>query len=177
VLTDDCGKTYIDFEAGVWCISVGHNHPGVNQAILNQLGRIVHVGYRYSTDAVSHAARDLLAVSPFEEGACVFLSSGSEAVEFGVRAIQSITQRPYQLKLDGFYLSAYGKTNEQQSCLSIDLGKDPLQELDKLPFEQISAFLFEPGNCSGQVLFPEQDLIHEIIRRTKEAGGTCLPMK
>jgi acetylornithine/N-succinyldiaminopimelate aminotransferase len=174
VITDRAGREYIDFEAGVWCLSVGHNHPGVNQAIMNQLSQISHVGYRYSTEGVELASRELLEVSPYKEGSCcVFLSSGSEAVEYGIQAVQALTQKPYVLKLDGFYLSAYGRANGS-GTIGINPRNDSIQDLDRIPFDQVSAFVFEPGNCSGQVYFPDEALIHEIIRRTREAGGYVL---
>ena len=48
VFSDDCyvidetGKQYLDFEAGVWCTSVGHNNKEVNAAIIQQLTQISH---------------------------------------------------------------------------------------------------------------------------------------
>ena len=34
---DESGKRYVDFEAGVWCLSLGHNNKQVNDAIIKQL--------------------------------------------------------------------------------------------------------------------------------------------
>ena len=33
-VVDEAGKRYVDFEAGVWCTSLGHNNEQVNKAIM-----------------------------------------------------------------------------------------------------------------------------------------------
>ncbi len=43
---DSSGNKYLDFEAGVWALPLGHNHPRVNNAIIKQLGAISNTAYR-----------------------------------------------------------------------------------------------------------------------------------
>ena len=78
---DENGKKFVDFEAGVWCTSLGHNNRQVNEAIIKQMNIISHTGYRYAAKIVDEAAEKVLRLFNFTEGKCVFLSSGSEAVE------------------------------------------------------------------------------------------------
>ncbi|HSB01774.1 MAG TPA: aminotransferase class III-fold pyridoxal phosphate-dependent enzyme, partial [Anaerolineales bacterium] len=44
--------------------------------------------------------------------------------------------------------------------------------LDELPFVKIGGFIFEPGGSGiGFVKFPPRQLVQEIVRRVKQAGG------
>ena len=182
VASDDCyvidesGKRYIDFEAGVWSASLGHNNKQINETIIRQVNSISHVGYRYSTKIVNDAARKVLELLNFEDGKCVFLSSGSEAVEFAVQVARRITEKPYFLCLKNHYLSAYGlagNRNEEQ-WLSLDLSKyngNVDHFLRNVPFDKIGVFVFEPGNASGTVQLPPKELIKAIGDKIKKHHG------
>jgi len=65
-------------------LGLGHNHPEINKTIIEQLGKIAHAGYKYSTPIVEKASAKLLEIVDFPDGKCVFLSSGSEAVEYSI---------------------------------------------------------------------------------------------
>lgn len=174
---DSSGKRYIDFEAGVWALPLGHNNLQVNSVIIKQLSEISHTAYRYNHPIVEEAADELLQIMNLNEGKCLFLSSGSEAVEFAVKVIDKVSDKPYLLKLDKYYLSAYGISGNTNSgpWISIDLESyidkhassyDDL--LKDIPFEQIGAFVFEAGNASGTVGLPPQELIQTIVSKVKE---------
>lgn len=175
-IIDDKGKKYADFEAGVWCASLGHNNKKVNEAMIKQMGIISHVGYRYSTKIVDEAAGKVLDKLSFNEGKCVFLSSGSEAVEFGVKLAKKIIDKPYFLYLNNYYLSAYGisAARSKEEWISLDLSEyrgNAAEFLEGIPFDKISAFVFEPGNASGTAKLPPKDLIKAVEDRIKEKGG------
>ena len=54
----------------------------------------MHLGTRYPNSLAEGAAVDVLDLVGIDNGKCVFLSSGSEAVVFGVQAARRITQKP-----------------------------------------------------------------------------------
>jgi 4-aminobutyrate aminotransferase-like enzyme len=89
-LYDSAGKRYVDLESGVWCGSIGHGHPRVTRIVAEQLTRVAHTGFNYSSLLVEEAAGEVLALLGFEGGKCVFLCSGSDAVEYGVRVAQTL---------------------------------------------------------------------------------------
>ena len=119
---DNSGKKYLDFESGVWALPLGHNNQRINNTITNQLTQISHVGYRYTHPIVKEAAEALLQIMNLENGKCLFLSSGSEAVEFSLKVIKKVSDKPYLLCLDKHYLSAYGVSGDTNSTnwISID---------------------------------------------------------
>ena len=175
-VVDENGKSYVDFESGVWCVSVGHNNKRVNEAIIRQIGAISHVGGRYSSKIVDQAAGRVLNLLDFADGKCVFLSSGSEAVEFAVRSVQKVMNKPYFLCLKNHYLSAYGMSaaRDKKQWISLDLSeycRNPANYLKDTPFDKIGTFVFEPGNASGMVKLPPADLINVIADKLKENGG------
>lgn len=57
--TDTQGRKYLDFEAGVWALSLGHCDPDVNLAMHQQLDEVMHVGYKYNHPIVEKSAEKL----------------------------------------------------------------------------------------------------------------------
>jgi acetylornithine aminotransferase len=231
-LYDAQGRRYLDLEAGVWCAALGHNHPRVNQVICEQLERVAHLGYRYTTHVVEGAAAAVLSTlarpecrtlgtrdaatttgrdsadsdrgrgtpctrmpvprsddapgprSAFSEGKCVFLSSGSEAVEFGVQVARRLIGQPLLLTLSDAYLAAYGSAGTKDpsewysfdwtSCAACPHAEwcDPgCPHLREIPWQRIGGWVFEPGSSSGLVRFPPLGLVLTLARLTQEQGG------
>jgi acetylornithine aminotransferase len=176
-LYDDQGQKYIDFESGIWCTALGHNHPRIIQVIQNQCHEIMHLGTRYPNQKVEDAAKAVLGIAGFE-GKCIFLSSGSEAVEFGSQAIRRVTGKKFLLTFANSYLSAFGsagrKNPEEWYLLDWkNLNEENYQaSLDSIPFDQIGGFVFEPGGSgSAFVKFPPERLVKDICQRIKQSGG------
>ncbi len=186
-LYDAQGKRYVDLEAGVWCTALGHNHPRVNQAIRAQLERVAHIAYRYTNDLVEAAAVAVLGTVGLADGTCVFLSSGSEAVEFGVQIAKRITGQPLLLTLEDSYLAAYGSAGRAgrkeaaewhrfdwsacAACPHTEACDPECKHLRRVPFERIGAFVFEPGSSSGLVRFPPRQLVQALAGRVERQGG------
>jgi acetylornithine aminotransferase len=177
-LYDSEGKKYVDFESGIWCTALGHNHPRVNRAIETQLKQIAHLGTRYPNLLAEEAATVVLKVVGLEDGKCIFLSSGSEAVECGVQIVRRITGKPLLLTFQNSYLGSYGSAGRKSLDewylfdWSASAATDSYNCLDEIPFERVGGFVFEPGGSGiGFVRFPPRPLVQEIVRRVKQAGG------
>jgi len=177
-LYDREGRKYFDFESGIWCTALGHNHPRINRTIETQLKNIAHLGTRYPNALAEDAALSVLEAVGIEDGKCTFLSSGSEAVELGVQMIRRITGKPLLLTFHNSYLAGYGSAGQKRSDewylfdWSVCASADSFDYLDEIPFESIGGFIFEPGGSGiGFVKFPPKGLVREIVRRVKQAGG------
>ena len=173
---DESGKEYIDFESGIWSVPLGYGNKQVNDAMIKQLSQISHIGYYCSAKIVEEAAEKVLALLDFADGKCVFLTAGSEAVEFGVQLAKKIMGKQYFLCLENYFLSSYGTSanRNQDSWISLDLSeynKNASDFLKDVPFDKIGAFVFEPGSASGLVKPPPKELIEAIERKIKENGG------
>ena len=177
-LYDRQGRRYVDFESGTWAASLGHSHPRINQVMEEQIREVIHLGTRYPSDLAEEAAIDILQITDIERGKCVFLSSGSEAVEFGADAVRCVTGKNRLLTFSNSYLSAFGSTGRKSSdewelfdwrdCEESAWE----QSLKKIPFERLGGFVFEPGGSGiGFVRFPPRRLVQEIAQRVKQAEG------
>ncbi|MCG3139483.1 MAG: Acetylornithine aminotransferase [Anaerolineae bacterium] len=180
-LYDAQGKRYTDLESGIWSAALGHNHPRINQVIHAQLEQIMHLGTRYPHALAEMTAVEVLRLVGINEGKCVFLSSGSEAVEFGVQIARRVTGRPLLLTLAESYLAAYGSAGSKRAdewlLLEWSAGAptDAHEYLQNIPFEKIGAFIFEPGGSgSAFVKFPPKPLVQAIVERVKQAGGLLM---
>ena len=183
-LYDVHGKRYIDFEAGIWCTALGHGHPQINQTIRTQTEQIVHLGTRYPSLLAEEAAAEVLGTVALSDGKCVFLSSGSEAVEFGVQIARRITGQPLLFTLSDSYLAAYGSAGRKSpkewycfdwsvcaTCPHSDECDPQCSHLKEIPFESIGGLVFEPGSMSGLVKFPPKQLVQTLANRVKQQHG------
>jgi acetylornithine/N-succinyldiaminopimelate aminotransferase len=149
-----------------------------------QLDRAVHLGYRVESALAQTAAAAVLATLPFPDGKCVFLASGSEAVELATQIALRLSGKPLLLGLAGAYLSACGTTGTTSSdewilfdwaaCAECPRSSDcdpGCPRLAEIPFEQISAFVFEPGNSGGLVKLPPRGPVRALAARMADVGG------
>ncbi len=186
-LYDADGNRYVDLESGVWCTAIGHGHPRVLKVMNEQSGRIAHTGFTYTSRIVDEAAHAILALHGFESGQCAFLSSGSEAVEYGVRLAQAINSLPMMLTMADSYFGAYGAASARpaetwfsfdwMACANCDFDADCSDSCGRwaaIPFDQIGGFLFEPGSSSGLVRFPPEKLVRSIAAAIKAQNGLIL---
>ena len=88
---DSEGKKFIDFESGVWCSNLGHSHPRIVSAINEQSRKSLHSGYRFRNRESEQLSLELLRIIGFEDGASVFLSSGSEAVDLSIKIAKRLS--------------------------------------------------------------------------------------
>jgi acetylornithine/N-succinyldiaminopimelate aminotransferase len=186
-LYDAQGRRYVDLESGVWCTSIGHGHPRILRALADQAARIGHTGFGYSNQVVEEAAQAILSLLGFEDGRCVFLCSGSEAVEYGVRVAQMVIDRPLLMTMADSYFGAYGSASKKRAdewfcfdweacstCPESAECDESCEHWAETPFDKIGGFLFEPGSSSGLVRFPPVKLIRNVVDTVKSSGGLVL---
>lgn len=85
---DDSGRRYLDSQAGLWCVNVGHNRQEVNEAIKAQLEKIA-----YYTSFVDFTNEPAMALSeklmamliPERMSKVMFSSGGSDANETALK--------------------------------------------------------------------------------------------
>lgn len=181
-LFDNEGKRYLDLESGVWCTPLGHNDARVNAAIARQVRAIAHAGFCYSSPVVEEAARSVLSITGLEGGKCVFLCSGSEAIELARQICRYVTGRSTTVCLHDAYLGSYSAVIDREhgwhlidwrDCAACSRHADcdkNCPKLRDLP-DDISEFVFEPGSASGFVRFPPPALIRNIVECVRARGG------
>jgi acetylornithine aminotransferase len=186
-LYDSDGKKYLDLESGVWCTCIGHGHPRMLRVLTEQSERICHTGFIFSSHVLEEAATELLSLFGFDGGKCVFLCSGSESVEYGVRVAQAISERPLLMTMADSYFGAYGSAMRRSEdewfsfdwfecagCTHSEPCTEDCEHWAVIPFDRIGGFLLEPGSSSGLVRFPPTKLVRRIVETVKDGGGSIL---
>ncbi|MBO6164167.1 MAG: aspartate aminotransferase family protein [Lachnospiraceae bacterium] len=78
-LYDSEGKKYLDFCAGIAVFALGYGNEAVNQAVKNQVDKIVHTSNYFYNEPAVKAAKGLCEVSGMDK--VFFCNSGTEAIE------------------------------------------------------------------------------------------------
>lgn len=173
-LFDSTGNRYLDLESGTWCTSIGHCHPRITKVITEQSSRMIHSDFTYLNPIIDVTAKKILEITGINDGKCVFLSSGSEAVEYSVQLARSITDKSIIFTMKDCFLSSLGLSGERSEKNWINFDRSHDDNLDKVDFSKIAAFVFEPGSSQGIVNFPSVTLIRKIAERTRNSGGLVI---
>ena len=109
VVKDVDGNEYIDLNAGIACMNVGHNHPKVVSAIKGQCDRFLHYSNTdFYYQEVINLAEKLAEITPGNfEKKTFFGNSGTEAVEAAIKLAKWHTRK--QLFI-GFINAFHGRT-------------------------------------------------------------------
>lgn len=93
-LYDDGGKRYLDFSAGLVAVNLGHGHPGVADAVAEQVRRLAYAAPSFVLDARAQLARAIVEIGPWDEsGRIFFTTGGGEANEDAVKFARALTGR------------------------------------------------------------------------------------
>jgi len=78
-LFDVAGKRYLDLGSGIAVCCLGHAHPAITEALVEQSRKLIHVSNLYFTEPQGRLAAEL--VKRIGAGKCFFANSGAEANE------------------------------------------------------------------------------------------------
>jgi taurine---2-oxoglutarate transaminase len=105
-LIDDQERRYLDLSAGLVAVNLGHAHPRVVDAIKRQAERLCYAMPAFPNDERDALAQRLSRLSPWEEGARTFFTTGgAEANEDAIKMARTITGRH---KIIATYRSFHG---------------------------------------------------------------------
>lgn len=182
-LYDRNGGKYVDFEAGMWCMALGYGHPRISACLAEQAAEVMHLGPIFTNSLTDRAAEALLSRTPHPDGRALFLSSGSEAVEMGIRLARLVTQRQTLLTVKGSYLGAFGAAAQSPGTGWTHVDLAPCQTCDhasctaecpvlkNLDARQFAAFVLEPVLASGGIHVPPSAPIRYLADAVQAAGG------
>lgn len=124
-LTDVDGNDFIDLIGGIAVASVGHAHPAVTAAVVEQVSRLVHVSNLYHTGPQVRLAEMLHDITGMHS---FFCNSGAEAIECALKLARRWgsrhkgTSTPAIVAADGSFhgrtfgaLAATGQPSKQQA--------------------------------------------------------------
>jgi acetylornithine/N-succinyldiaminopimelate aminotransferase len=142
-LYDDTEKQYLDFASGIATNALGHNHPILNAALIEQAGKLWHCSNMFRNQPLEDFAT-MLCDNSFAEKV-FFCSSGTEAVEAAIKTIRRYhyhkgQNRPLIAAAEGAF---HGRTTGALSACSnakSKVGFEPLlQGFTHIAFNEINA--------------------------------------
>jgi acetylornithine/N-succinyldiaminopimelate aminotransferase len=176
-LYDDKGNEYIDALAGIAVCGLGHCHPVVTDAIIEQAKSLVHVSNLFFTIPQTRLARLLVESSGLDRA--FFCNSGAEAVEGAIKMARKYGAQ--KVKTGPIY--SMGNCFHGRTLATITMGKkkyqqgfDPLPEgFEQIPFNDIAALekaidkdtvalIIEPLQGEGGIFSAD----HDYINRARE---------
>lgn len=178
--TDLHGNTYIDCLGGFGAFNCGHRHPKVIETVMNQLEKQPLSSAELIDANRSLLARILADVTPGDLQYTFFTSSGTEAVECGLKMATLATGRHYFVAFKGDF---HGKTHGSLSLTSKEHFRGPflplLQGARFAPFGDLeylekmldimeftgelpAAIVYEPIQGEGGVNIPPDEWIPGI---------------
>jgi len=184
---DEEGNRYLDFTSGWGVTCLGHAHPAITAALLEQAGRIMQnpdSGLTYSP--VRARLLELLAdIIPPPLTRIFFSSSGAEANDAAIKLARKVTGRLDVVSMEQSFhgrtistASATGQAKHREKFNPLMpnyrfIPYNDLVALEKALDGKVAALITEPIQGEGGVVVPADDYLREAGRLCK-ANGTLL---
>ena len=187
-LWDTTGTRYLDFLSGLAVTSLGHSHPAVTEALLQQADTLLHVSNLFANPAAAHAALELnglLAEVTGMHGQVFFCNSGAEANEAALKLARKFGGRGRHVVVSA-YGSFHGRTLATLAATGQPAKHEPFQPMPDgfrhVEFNDIAALeasldpsvaavLLEPVQGEGGVLPAHPQYLRDVRALCDEFGA------
>lgn len=183
-LWDAEGTRYLDMMSNYGVAILGHSHPAVTAAIVEQAGRLASCHQSFYNDTRAHFSMALQALLPDTLRHLSFGNSGAEAVEAALKYARAATGRPRLISAKRAYhgrtFGALSVTGEQKHRTSF---APLLDGCEQIPFGNLdaardalidaAAMIVEPVQGESGVR-PASDDYLRGLRRICDETGTLL---
>lgn len=177
---DERGKKYLDLNAGQFCSILGHSSDILKNAILKNADQIQHTNSGMISTEIIKAAENLNIISKGMKASSIFLTTGSEAVEFALRYAKNLKQKEgiicFNKGYHGLTLGAQSVTYGGQyayplikNIFSIEIPNqdnylEKISEIEKIleNNKNIAMILLEPIVSVGGMLFPPKEYFLKV---------------
>lgn len=192
---DSEGNKYIDLLGQNLCISVGHCHPVVTKAAIDQMNRLPHCTTMYYNEQPSALAKELVETLPphpsGEDWVVHFVNDGSEAIDLAVQMIRVYTGRPEIITLQKAYhglqgyaagMTAIGKaTQPSYSSMFSSISHLPPNNLEALDNHlnfssghQVGGMFIEPLQGYGGIFPLDDGYMKNAFDLIRSNGGVVI---
>jgi predicted acetylornithine/succinylornithine family transaminase len=179
-LTDDGGKRYLDFAAGIAVVSLGHRHPAPLAAAHAQLDKLWHASNLYATEPDVELAQILS--YRFGGAHAFFCNSGTEANEAALKYARKATGKAGVIALEGSFhgrtLGALAVTGQPSKRAAFEpLGParfaqpNDIASLHAVAGDDIGLVLLEPVLGEGGVIPLAEEFVAAAAQLASELGA------
>lgn len=187
---DTEGKEYIDFVAGVAVVNLGHCHPGVTKAIMEQAEKLFHVSNLFYTIPQTELAEWLVKRSFADR--VFFCNSGAEANEAAIKLARKYfydkgeTDRYTILTMTQ---SFHGRTMGAMAATGQDKIKhgfspmlpgfefvpyNDIKALEEKMSNSVCAVMLEPVQGEGGIIVPEKGFLKSVRELCDRYGALLI---
>lgn len=128
-LWDDQGRSYIDFAGGIAVNALGHAHPALQQALVEQAGLLWHTGNGYTNKPILKLAKQLIDAT-FADRA-FFCNSGAEANEAALKLARKVAHDGAGAAKSG--IVAFKNAFHGRTLFTVSAGGQPAYSADFAP--------------------------------------------
>ena len=177
-LTDTTGKTYLDFSSGIGVTNLGY-HPSVNQALTEQVGKILHQPNLYHNQLQEDVAGLLIGDKDY---LAFFCNSGAEANEAAIKIARKASGKQ---EIITFQNSFHGRTFGSMSATGQDKIKqgfgegvphfsyaifNDIDSVKALASDETAAIMLELVQGESGVQPADKDFVKALADFCKETG-------
>ena len=184
---DSNNKKYLDFVAGVSACSLGHQHPRVNQAIIDQLNKYSHVmvyGEYAQHPAVEYCKLLVQNLHP-SLNKVYLVNSGTEACEGALKLVRRVIGRSQLISCHNAY---HGNTMGSMSVMGFEERKQVFRPLipdvdfitfnNEADLEKITTktagIILESIQGGAGFIEPKNDFLAKVKKRCEEVGALMI---
>ena len=177
-LTDTTGNTYLDFSSGIGVTNLGY-HPYVNQALTEQVGKILHQPNLYHNQLQEDVAGLLIGDKDYQ---AFFCNSGAEANEAAIKIARKASGKQ---EIITFQNSFHGRTFGSMSATGQDKIKqgfgegvphfsyaifNDIDSVKALASDETAAIMLELVQGESGVQPADKDFVKALADFCKETG-------
>ncbi|HBG69404.1 MAG: aminotransferase class III [Bacteroidetes bacterium GWF2_43_63] len=177
------GREYLDFISGISVSNLGHNHPEINAAVIEQVNKHSHllVYGEFIQSAQTGLAEMLCSLLPDSLNNVYFVNSGAEAIDGAMKLAKRSTGRFEILSCRNAY---HGSSTGPLSIMGSEEYKNAFRPL--LPgtglikfncvedikhiTDKTAAVVIEPFQAEAGVRVPDKNYFTELRKRCNETG-------
>lgn len=184
---DTQNKKYLDFVAGVSACSLGHQHPRVNQAIIDQLHKYSHVMVygEYAQHPATEYCKLLVQHMHPSLNKVYLVNSGTEATEGALKLVRRVTGRSQLISCHNAY---HGNTMGSMSVMGFEERKQifrPLvPDVDFITFNneadlekittKTAGIILESIQGGAGFIEPQNGFLTKVKQRCEEVGALMI---
>ena len=145
-------RMYIDCVAGYGNLNLGHNHPRVINAVIEELRSARPYNLPFLSQPQAHLAELLAQVTPGDLECSLFVNSGSEAVDSGLKLARLATGRPHVIAARGAWHGfTFGAMSISEPTLCQNFSP-LLDEVTHVPYGDAEAVLNAITERTGAII-------------------------
>lgn len=176
-LWDEDGRQYLDFFGGPATVSLGHSHPVIVNALIDQAQKLIHVSTQFYSIPQLQLAELLIENSCFDR--VFFMNSGAEANEGALKLARKWGKEHKQgaYEIIAAFDAFHGRTLQTITAGGTERYKAPFTPLPEgfvhVPFNDADAVrrattsktvgvLLEPVQGEGGIIVPDDDYLKRV---------------